>query len=189
MQTTQWGPSHAFTTWTKSQTSEASLEFKPIYMKCWWVDANTVLAPVWHSQQNNFFKKISSTRPLLRDLLLTLLSVVLSTSSRAQLLWRRSDEQKTRVTFGLFVVFHVSPLSLSNCWASVVRVRGLMLWPGRLIPEPSSRAVLVAWRAVATPPASRVAASVSPSVCSADTRHVCPLGHHLQTSECIVAIC
>lgn len=116
-------------------------------------------------------------------LLLTLLSVVLSTSSWAQLLWRRSDQQKTWVTFRLFMVFHVSPLSLSNWWASVVRVRSLMLWPGCLIPEPSSRAVLVAWRAVTTPSTSWVAASVSPSVCGADTRHVGPLGHHLQTNE------
>lgn len=55
-----------------------------------------------------------------------------------------------------------------------------MLRPGRLIPEPSSGAVLVAGRAVATPPASRVTASVTPSVCGADTWHVGPLGHHLR---------
>lgn len=114
-------------------------------------------------------------------LLLTLLSVVLSTSSWAQLLWWWSDQQKTWVTFRLFVVFHVSPLSLSNWWAAVVWVRSLMLWPGCLIPEPSSRAVLVAWWAVTTPSASWMAASVSPPVCRADTRHVGPLGHHLQT--------
>lgn len=115
---------------------------------------------------------------------LALLRVVLSARSRPQLLWRWSDEKKTRVTFRhLFMVVHVSPLSLPHWGASVVRVRVLMLWPGWLVPESSSGAVLVAGWTVTTASASGVDTSVSSPVCGADAWHVGPLGHYLQAKK------
>lgn len=115
---------------------------------------------------------------------LALLRVVLSTRSRAQLLWRRGDEKKTWVTFRhLFVVVHVSPLSLPHWRATVVRVGCLMLRPGGLVPEPTSRAVMVAGWTITTASASGVATSVSSPVCGADSWHVGPLGQNLQAKE------
>lgn len=115
---------------------------------------------------------------------LALLRVVLSTWPCPQLFWRWGDEKKTRVTLRhLFVVVHVSPLSLPHWGASVVRVGSLMLWPGWLVPEPASRAVLVSGWTVTPASASGVATSVSSPVCGADAWHVGPLGHYLQAKE------
>lgn len=115
---------------------------------------------------------------------LALLRVVLSTRSWPQLLWRWGDEEKTWVTFRhLFMVVHVSPLSLPHWGASVVRVGCLMLWPGCLVPEPASRAALVSGWTVAAASASRVATSMSSPVCGADAWHVGPLWHYLQATK------
>lgn len=115
---------------------------------------------------------------------LALLRVVLSARPCPQLLRRWGDEKKTWVTFRhLFLEVHVSPLSLPHWGASVVRVRCLMLWPRRLVPEPTSRAVLVSRWTVTTASASGVATSVSSPVCGADAWHVGPLGHYLQATE------
>lgn len=121
--------------------------------------------------------------------LLALLRVVLSAWTCPQLLWRRGDEKETWVTFRhLFVVVHMSPLSLSHWGSSVVRVERLMLWPGWLVAEPASRAALVSGWTVTTSSASGVAAataaaSVTSPVCGADAWHVGPLGHYLQAKE------
>lgn len=114
-------------------------------------------------------------------IVLALLGVVLSTCSCPQFLWWWRDKKKTWVTFRhLFMVVHVSPLSLSHWGASVVRVGCLMLWPGWLVPEPASRAVVVPGWAVTSASSSRVAPLVSSSVCGADTWHVGSLRQHLQ---------
>lgn len=145
------------------------------------------LAPTWCSQNNTSLKRsvlVAHCRMCMLRVVLALLRVVLSTRPRPQLLWRWGDEKKTWVTFRhLFMVVHVSPLSLPHWGASVVRVGCLMLWPGWLVPEPSSRAVLVAGWAVTTASASGVATSVSSPVCGADAWHVGPLGHYLQAKE------
>ena len=120
----------------------------------------------------------------MQQVVLALLRVVLSTRPCPQLLWRWGDEKETWVTFRhLFMVVHVSPLSFPHWRASIVRVGCLMLGPGWLVPEPSSRAVLVARRTVTAASASGVATSVSSPVCGADAWHVGPLWHYLQAKE------
>lgn len=78
------------------------------------------------------------------------------------------------------MVVHVSPLSFPHWGSAVVRVGCLMLWPVRLVTEPSSRAVMVSGWTVATTSASGVGASVPSSISGADAWHVSPLGHYLQ---------
>lgn len=116
---------------------------------------------------------------------LALLGVVLSTWPCPQLLWWWCDKKKTWVTFRhLFMVVHVSPLSLSHWGASVVRVGCLMLRPGWLVPESASRAVVVPRWAVTSASSSRVAPLMSSSVCGADTWHVRSLRQYLQARGC-----
>lgn len=147
----------------------------------------SILYPSLRNQFINAWKHLlkshfySATWSVGCGLALALLGVVLSAWPRPQLLRGRRDEKKTWVTFGhLLVVVHVSPLSLPHWLPSVVRVRRLMLRPGRLVPEAASWAVMVPGWAVTSASSSRVASSVSSSVCGADTRHVGPLRHHLQ---------
>lgn len=152
------------------------------------------LSPFWlsHNTQlsnacKHFFKIISNFHPILVCILwlvLALLRVVRTTWTWPHFLWWGGDEEKTRVTFRhLFVVVHVSPLSLPHWRRSVVRVGGLVLWPGRLVPEPTASVVLVSGRTKTTAPASGVATSVSSPVRGADAWHVGPLGHYLQVKE------
>lgn len=114
---------------------------------------------------------------------LALLGVMLSAWLCPQLLWWWCDEKKTRVSFWhLFMVIHVSPLSLPHWRASIVRVGRLMLRPGGLVPEPSSRTVLVSRRTETTTSASGVTTSMSPPVCGADAWQISPLGQNLQAN-------
>lgn len=121
--------------------------------------------------------------------MLTLLRVVLSAWHCPHFLWWRCDEKKTWVAFwSLFVVFHVSPLSLSHRLSSVVRVGGLVLRSRRLVSESASWAVLVSGRTRTTSSASGVSSSSSATsssspVCGADSWEVGSFRHHLSQND------
>lgn len=60
-----------------------------------------------------------------------------------------------------------------------------MLRPVRLVPEPTSRAVVVSGGTIATASSSGVGASVPSPISGADAWHVGPLGHYLKGKRLI----
>ena len=167
--------------------------FFHIYLKDWCRDATckvkiSQLSSAW---KHLLFKMISLFIHLVckQQVVLALLGVVLSTRPCPQLLWWWGDEKKTWVTFRhLFMVIHVSPLSLPHWWASIVRVGCLVLWSGWLVPEPAPRAVMVSGWTEAPSSASSVATSVPSPVCGADPWHVSPLRHYLKWRKLLIVL-